>query len=146
MGKVELDNAKLIQKDAEKNERNIRKRKEEREEKSQAAADKLLLAEKRASGKKAATPRKEAKKKEKLSPTAKRIKERCDDHKKEKAKKEKEIEERRAFLIAEGLTAAKMLDDNKSVGDNDMEWTEDQFEVVDHAVDWKTPRASRRGR
>jgi hypothetical protein len=57
MGKVESDNAKLIQKDAEENERNMRRRKEEREEKTQTAADKKLLANKRASGKKAATPR-----------------------------------------------------------------------------------------
>jgi hypothetical protein len=138
MGKVESDNAKLIQKDAEENERNIRKRKEEREEKTQAAADKKVLAEKRASGtkktekrasgKKVATPRKEAKKK--LSPAAKRIKERHNNHEKKKAKKEKEIEERRTFLMSEGLTAAKMLDDDESVGDDDMEWTEDQFEVA----------------
>jgi hypothetical protein len=150
MGKVESDNAKLIRKDAEENERNIRKRKEEREEESQAVADKLLLAERRASGKKAekkssgkkaATPRKEAKKKVKLTPTAKRIKERYDDHEKKNAKKEKEIGERRAFLIAEGLTTVKVLDDDESeLGDDDMEWTEDQFEVVDHMVDWKTAK------
>jgi hypothetical protein len=48
---------------------------------------------------------------------------------------------KRAFLISEGLTAAKTLDGDKSVvGDNDIEWKEDQCEVVDHAVDWKTAK------
>jgi hypothetical protein len=119
MGKVESDNAKLIQKDAEENERNMRRRKEEREEKTQTAADKKLLANKRASGRKAATPTKEAKKESHLSPAANRVKERFDDQEKKKAKKEKE-------------TAMKTLNDDKSVvGDDNVELTEDQHDVVD---------------
>jgi hypothetical protein len=142
-GKEEAEKKKLIDKDAEENDRNIRKREEEKKEKTQRAADKKILSDKKASGKKAATPRKETKKTAKLSPAARRIVKMCDDEEKKRTKKEKEVDDRREFLISEGLTTVKMLDDDDSVvGDDDMEWTEDQYEVVDHAVDWKTAKGN----
>jgi hypothetical protein len=77
-------------------------------------------------------PDERSQKESQLSPAAKRVKERFDDQEKKKAKKEKEIEERRAFLISEGLTAMKTLNDDKSVvGDDNVELTEDQHDVVD---------------
>jgi hypothetical protein len=142
-GKVESDETKMFEKDAEESERNKKRREEEKREKTQKVADKKLLAEKKKNEKKAAKPVKETKKNAKLSPAAKRIKERFDNQEKKKAKLEEEIEERRALLISEGLTTVKILDDDESVvGDDDMEWTEDQYEVVDHAVDWKTAKGN----
>ena len=44
-------------------------------------------------------------------------------------------------MIAEGLTV-RALDDDDSVTSEDMEWDYDQWEVVDHAVDWNTGKGN----
>jgi hypothetical protein len=76
-----------------------------------------------------------------VSAAGKRLKERAELDARKKQEKEARVEAARKELIAEGLTV-RVLDDDYSVTSEDMEWDYDQWEVVDHAVDWNTGKGN----
>ena len=76
-----------------------------------------------------------------MSAAGKRLKQRAELDARKKQEKEARIEAARKELIAEGLTV-RALDDDDSVTSEDMEWDYDQWEVVDHAVDWNTGKGN----
>ena len=125
----------LAKTDADRNESEKRKREEDRKERKQEQADKTLLINRKETAKKAAGPTKHTKKGSKDSAAGKKLKERAELKTRKEAENEVQVEARREELIAEGATPI-VLDDDKSGGSDDMDWESDQWEVVDHAVDW----------
>jgi hypothetical protein len=71
-----------------------------------------------------------------------KLRERTEQMKKTAADKDKETQARREQLILEGVTPKILDDDCSAVGSDDMEWDDNQWEVVDHAVDWTAAKAN----
>jgi hypothetical protein len=134
---------RAIESDADRHEKELRKREGEKREKDQEMEDKATLAQKKAGTKKEGKPTKKTKKQAKVAAAEQDLKERVENKERKEAEREKDIEARRELLIAEGLTTVKLLDDDDhSEGSDDMEWDYDQWEVKDHAVDWKTAKGN----
>jgi hypothetical protein len=125
----------------DKAESDKRKRDEKKEKGMEARNDRIILDAARKSGKNSGPAEKNKTGKKKESATDKRRRERAEELEKLKAEEEKEIQARRQQLISEGLTP-RILDDDLSAGSDDMQWAEDQWEVVDHAVDSITARGN----
>ena len=143
MEKEAAKKAKLIESDADKNEEEVRKRDKQKKERIQKQGDDTILKERKAiNTKKAAKTTKERKEKDKEAKGGRNMKERAEDQERNKGKEKKGIEARRDFLLDEGLTTVKLLDDDESAGSRDMNWANDQWEVVDHAVDWTTGKGN----
>jgi hypothetical protein len=139
--KAEAKERQLKKKDADKNESERRKREDDKKEKKQEEADKALLNSKKQIAKKKAAPTKQAKKQAKMSAAGEKLKARTEEYSRKKEETEKQVEARRKELLAEGLTV-RVLDDDDTVTSQDMEWDCDQWEVVDHAVDWNTGKGN----
>ena len=139
--KAEAKERQLKKKDADKNESERRKREDDKKEKKQEEADKALLNSKKQIAKKKAAPTKQAKKQAKMSAAGEKLKATAEEHARKKEETEKQVEARRKELLAEGLTV-RVLDDDDTVTSQDMEWDCDQWEVVDHAVDWNTAKGN----
>ena len=131
----------LAKKDADKNEIEKRKREEEKKERKQREADKTVLVKRKDTAKKATGPTKQTKKKSKESAAGKKLKEKAELWKRKEEEDKVKVEARREELITEGVTPI-VLGDDKSEGSDDMDWESDQWEVVDHAVDWNTAKAN----
>jgi hypothetical protein len=140
--RAEAKQRQLEKKDANKNESETRKREDDKKEKMQKEADKALLKNRKKITKNKAEPKMQTKKQQKVSAAVKRLKERAEEHARKKEEKEKQVEATREALIAEGLTVRVLDDDNDTVTSEDMEWEYDQWEVVDHAVDWNTGKGN----
>ncbi len=76
-----------------------------------------------------------------MSAAGEKLKARAEEYLRKKEETEKQEEARRKELLAEGLTV-RVLDDDDTVTSQDMEWDCDQWEVVDHAVDWNTAKGN----
>jgi hypothetical protein len=134
---------RVDKKQTDKDEQEKRKKEMKRKEEKEELDDKEVLDASKLNKKKgAATNKKQTKKPAKASGAEKKILERVELAKRKAAEKEEEIEARRKKLIAEGVTPRILEEDTRELGEDDMEWESDQWEVVGHAVEWSTGKAN----
>ena len=137
-----MKKAKRAQKVAEdKTIREIEKMKDDRKEVLQAKEDRATLDARKVPPKKA-TEKKITKKQERALAVAKKLNDRVQLAETKEREKNTAIEERRKELVLDGVTPITLDDDEVSAFDEDDEWDCDEWEVVDHAVDWKTAKAN----
>jgi len=134
---------KVILAEANKNEKEKRKRDKERNEKREELHDKTILEGRKVTTKKVQAEGVKATKKAKakvaqVAKIQEKLNKRLELEEEKGKKLEKEIQARREKLMSEGVTPRILVDDISDVGDDDMDWESDLWEVVDHAVEWKT--------
>jgi hypothetical protein len=142
MAKIAANNIrKLLQTQADLNEREKRQREDKRQEKKGAQEDRAVLDARRVTKRKVAATPKQPKKTARESAAARKLQGRAEVMERKATEKEQQIQARRKQLISEGVTP-RLLDDDYSAASDDMEWDNDQWEVVGHAVEWSTAKAN----
>ena len=140
--RVNLEKAERAKKVADdRTAKELKKLEDDRKEFLQAKVDRATLDARKVPPKKA-TVKKITKKQERALASAKKLNERVQLAETKERVKNDAIEARRKELVLDGITPITLDDDEVSAFDEDDEWDCDEWEVVDHAVDWKTAKAN----